>query len=203
MSLMKVLRDVFTISKEHSRATAARTKWFKTTSIDDIYDQFLGTAISPCIERHCVPPNLLTPSAVSSFDATVCTFRQTPNGEIEPSEVFRFLRHAHPSQALLIQSTQPSLMSLLYAHARFPFSNPVPLTRDALLRVVMLLTQRGTDFFEKRIIEPPKRTDGDRLTYIFKVLATPNAGIGIIEYEDIEEVLLRLPFPPPLPTFNP
>jgi hypothetical protein len=103
------------------------------------------------------------------------------------------LSQTFPAHAPHLQAAQPSLSALIYAHARFPFSRPVPLTRDALLRAVMLLTQRGALFFSRPAIGPVRRTARDRLRYMFLALA----GVGVVDSESIVEVLVRLPFPLP------
>jgi hypothetical protein len=113
------------------------------------------------------------------------------------SDFLHLLHQAFPSLAPLIQAAHPSLRALLYAHARFPFSRPVPLTPTALLRAIMLLTERNALFFSRPAIGPVRRTARDRLLYIFNALATPNAGVGIVDHKGIVEVLTRLPFPLP------
>jgi hypothetical protein len=113
------------------------------------------------------------------------------------SDFLLLLCQAFPDQAPCLQAAQPSLRALLYAHARFPFSRPVPLTRDALLRAVMLLTERGALFFSRPAIGPVCRTTRDRLTYIFTALAATNAGVGVVDRESVVDVLTRLPFPLP------
>jgi hypothetical protein len=122
---------------------------------------------------------------------------QTAEGEVNMSEFLHLLHQAFPGHASCIQAAQPALRALLYAHARFPFSRPVPLTPTALLRAVMLLTERNALFFSRRAIGPARRTARDRLIYIFNALATSNAGVGIVDREGVVEVLTRLPFPLP------
>jgi hypothetical protein len=62
----------------------------------------------------------------------------------------------------------------------------------------MLLTWRGSSFFSQwTTIGRARRTARDKLVYIFIVLATPNAGVGVVDYEAIVEVLARLPYPLP------
>ena len=125
------------------------------------------------------------------------TLSTSSNGDIDLSELFRVLEQAHPLQATLIKSAKPCLKILLYAHARFPFSEPVPLTRDALLHATMLLTDRGARIFQHSHSEwCPKRDESDRLKTVFLALATnSNAGPGIVDHEGVVQVLTRLPYP--------
>lgn len=162
---------------------------------DDAHDQLLRVAIDGH-EMQNVPYYLLLSSEVAHFDAIVSQFHQTTEGGIELSDVFFFLGQACPKQALLIQAAQSCLEDLLYAHARFPFSRPVPLTRTALLRAVMLLTRRGTKFFLQRCIEPHYNTT-DQLTYIFKALVKPHTNSRLVDYKAVIAVLTRLPYPMP------
>ncbi|CAO2653695.1 Nn.00g031060.m01.CDS01 [Neocucurbitaria sp. VM-36] len=170
--------------------------WFETTTANDVYEQFLRLAIEGDRENQPLPFDLLTPYEVSNFDAIVSTFHSTSTGEIDLADLFYFLNQACPNQAPLLPSAQPYLTALIYAHARYPFSRPVPLTRAALLRAVMFLTHRGTDFFNQRTILP-YHSNTDRLSYIFRVLATPDAGVSQANYDDIVAVLVRLPYPRP------
>jgi hypothetical protein len=184
--------------KSLSSATTLQILWHLTNRLQDkVYDGFLRVAVEGNPATQNVPFNLINPSEIESFEKAVSTCSQTTNREIELLDVFHFLGQVFPGQAPLLQTAQPSLQALLHAHARFPFSRPTPLTRAALLRAVMLLTWRGSHFFSRHAISPARRNAYDRLTYIFYTLATPNAGVGIVNCDDVVEVLTRLPYPLP------
>lgn len=85
----------------------------------------------------------------------------------------------------------PQLTTLLSAHARFPFSELVPLTRDALLRAVMLLTQRGTLFFGYAALDDSLRfAAGAWLAYMANALAVPGPPPGAVAQYRIVELLV-------------
>lgn len=192
------------------RTQVAEKKWLATTtvgmstmitkftvviylsSLDQVYQYILEVAIEGHEDQY-VPTNLLLPSEVAGFNATISTFRQTDGGEIGLSDLIQSLAQSHPNQASLIKSAQSCLEDLIRAYARFPFSQSVLLTRSALLRAILFLT-RGPRFFLQKYIEP-HHSVRDQLVYIFEALANPGAASGPVKHENLLAVLVRMPYP--------
>jgi hypothetical protein len=158
-----------------------------------------------------IVPRVLSPLQLKNFNTIASTFITTPNGEIVISDVIWVFAKAYPAQAALIYSAKSHLSALIKAHARFPFSKPVPLTRDTLLRVATLLTNEGNEFFGRDLILRSRWREGElirevmfrprsskeRLAVIYRALTAHDAGVGITNYDDILEVLTRMPYPLP------
>ncbi len=144
----------------------------------------------------------MTPTKIENFDAVVSTFGQSPTGEIEISDLLSFLGNVHKDQAFFIHAARIPLTALLETYARYPFSRPIPLTRDALLRATLFLTERVNRMYRQAFPESRRRVDRDWLTVIFKALI-PSAGVGMVDYDEVADFLCRCPFPlPALNTFS-
>lgn len=172
----------------------------------DVYDQFLHVAVEGHPRRSGMP--IVGASELSNFSKIVSTINTTSSGSLELSDILNILTGFHPIYAPLISVSAPQLSSLIRYHARFPFSSPVKLTGDALLRSTMLLTDSGHQFFKDEeklrgedddIILIRARSAKDRMASIFEALAETHTKASPDTHEAILDVLSRLQFPAPIP----
>lgn len=123
-------------------------------------------------------------------------------GEISIDDVYKHLASNHSYLKDAVPSPSSTLALLLRAHASFPFAGDVPLTKDALVRSVGLLTQssdamfaQSADVGNQPAIRPRSKTA--RMEFLFTVLARPDTKAGIPTKDDVLDVLCRIRYPAP------
>lgn len=170
------------------------------TLLVDVYSQFLEIMQNGHPDQY-VPPGIFLASDLPNFNANILllpTILDQPF--IQPADVLGFLSSAHPALAERITAAGTHIIAVVQAAACFPFSSPVPLTPDALLRAATLLTNRGPHIFQSSstsmsVVTLRKRETSDQLRFLFEALAVPRGQPTSRLYEDILDVLTRLPFP--------
>jgi hypothetical protein len=96
-----------------------------------------------------------------------------------------------PKKAHIIQRNASILESLIVPHACFPFSDTVPLTRDALCRAVILLTHKCKSTLGRKAKSP---LSDRRLRFIFSAISQ-HTPAGVLSYDDMLDAVHRLPYP--------
>jgi hypothetical protein len=96
-----------------------------------------------------------------------------------------------PKKEHIIQRNASILESLIIPHACFPFSDTVPLTRDALCRTVILLTHKCKSTLGRRAKTPLSER---RLRFIFSAISQ-HTPAGITSYDDMLDIVHWLPYP--------
>jgi hypothetical protein len=139
-------------------------------------------------------------SQIQHFDKVVAALPKSDNAELEMRSITDYLVQNQDQddkhQALL--SAVPALESLLVSHAHFPFTSPVMLTRDALLRAVLLLTHH-VDFPFKQACwvgqehEIRTHANEERLRFIYSALICPPTGAPT--HDDVLDVVSRVKYP--------
>jgi hypothetical protein len=136
----------------------------------------------------------LTPEERGFFNGAVSSLDVDSNGNICTRSVVEYIKHVYPQKADFIDRSGGILEALINAHACFPFSTTVPLTRDALCRVVVMLTHRykystGTSSTGSMRATTPEQ----RLRFMFSAIVHPSTGMAT--YDEMLDVILRLPYP--------
>lgn len=150
------------------------------------------------LHGHEAISGLVKADELAHFDKVTVNLKTTPDGQIDVSSVVQYLKEAHGPKAQVIGSASSLLESLILAHAHFPFSEPVHLTRDSLLRAVILLTWLCDKYFRQSVsIDRDDlirtRSETSRLQFIFSALACPSTGLPT--GSDLVDVLCRLNYP--------
>lgn len=106
--------------------------------------------------------------------------------------------HAQDDEHEAVNRAAPILASLILAHAHFPFMDPVTLTRDALLRAILLLTHHVELPFAQTCqigheYEIRKHPEKARLRFIYSALA--GSYTGVPTQDDILDIISRVKYP--------
>ena len=107
----------------------------------------------------------------------------THGSQIWMSSIINYLTHVHsaPAKAQAIKSAASFLEIMILSHASFLFSSPTLLTKDALCRAFLILSNRCREHFKQSIIVNrdcvvSKRTNRKRFLFIYSALACPSQG---------------------------
>lgn len=112
------------------------------------------------------------------------------------------LVNGHPTLASDIDVAFSAISLLLHSHACFPFAEQVPLTKDALIRSIGLIT-KGSDYTfsqEAASGQDPTiraRSRTARMDFVFSALAHPEPPTGVPTKDDVLDVLCRIRYPHP------
>jgi hypothetical protein len=131
------------------------------------------------------------PEQLEHFNGAVSSLKLDSDGHIVPSSIPSHLANVFPKKAHTIQRNASILESLIIPHACFPFSDTVPLTRDALCRAVILLTHKCKSTLGGSTQTPLSEK---RLRFIFSAISQ-HTPAGTISYDDMLDVVYRLPYP--------
>jgi hypothetical protein len=131
------------------------------------------------------------PEQLEHFNGVMSSLKLDSYGHIIPSSIIEHLKNVFPEGEHVIQRNASILESLIIPHACFPFSDTVPLTRDALCRAVILLTNECKYTLGGSMQTPLSEK---RLCFIFSAVSqhTPT---GTASYDDMLDVVHRLPYP--------
>jgi hypothetical protein len=139
-------------------------------------------------------------SQIQHFDKVVATLTKPGSAELEMRSITDYLVQAQDQdnkhKALL--GAVPALESLLVSHAHFPFTSPVILTRDALLRAVLLLTHHVDLPFKQACgvgqeDEIRTHSDEERIRFIYSALVCPPTGAPT--HGDVLDIVSRVKYP--------
>jgi hypothetical protein len=132
------------------------------------------------------------------FDQRIAGLVAASDDEIPLTSIIDNLSQAHPSKADFVKSMAPMIERLIVAYASFPFSTPVTLTKDALCRAMILLTERGQSCWcegksrgDKRQIR--SRSLKRQLSFLYSALVRPPTGAPT--RDDVLEVICRIAYP--------
>ncbi|OAG02405.1 uncharacterized protein CC84DRAFT_1167459 [Paraphaeosphaeria sporulosa] len=137
---------------------------------------------------------------IEQFNVDMAAFAKSPNEEIEMHSVTdRLVQVQHQAEKHnAVIGAIPALEALITSHAHFPFTNPVMLTRDALLRAVLLLTDHASLPFRQACqvgddYEIRTHSEKERLRFIYSALAC--SPIGVPTQDDVLDVVSRVEYP--------
>jgi hypothetical protein len=149
-----------------------------------------------------------TPTRLASLERFLDALPTNASGEIDVKDVHARLAESHPSLKEQVEAALPVIILLLNGHACFPFAEEVPVTKDALIRSIGLLTQGCDHMFSQSAdvnqkIAIRKRSMGARVDFIFSVLARHDKRFGMPTKDDVLDVLCRVRYPAPSsPSFS-
>jgi hypothetical protein len=149
----------------------------------DLLDEFKGEFNSSY--------GIIYPEQLGHFNGVVSSLKLDSDGHIRPSSIPSYLANVFPEKAHIIERNASILESLIISHACFPFSDTVPLTRDALCRAVVLLTHKCKSTLGRRAKTPLSER---RLRFIFSAISQRTLA-GTTSYDDVLDVIYRLPYP--------
>jgi hypothetical protein len=140
----------------------------------------------------------VTPAELQYFDDLVAGFDVTSDGQLQMDSIIHHLTSTHTTKSEVIQLYASILGNLIIAHACFPFSSPVLLTKDAFCRAILLLTDRCESNFKQATgtgghETMRKRSEQKRLEFIHSALARPPTGTPT--HDDILDVISRVQYP--------
>jgi hypothetical protein len=140
----------------------------------------------------------VTPAELQYFDDLVAGFDITSDGQLQMDSIIHHLTSTHTTKSEVIQLYASILGNLIIAHACFPFSSPVLLTKDAFCRAILLLTDRCESNFKQATgtgghETMRKRSEQKRLEFIHSALARPPTGTPT--HDDILDVISRVQYP--------
>lgn len=123
-------------------------------------------------------------------------------GEVAIEGVQAYLVNSHTSLANEVDAASSTISLLLHSHASFPFAKEIPLTKDALIRSVGLITKGSDHMFSQSAAfgqEPTirARSRTARIDFIFSALAHPEPPTGVPTKDDVLDVLCRIRYPHP------
>ncbi|KAJ4992782.1 hypothetical protein SVAN01_01828 [Stagonosporopsis vannaccii] len=112
--------------------------------------------------------------------------------------IIEYLKNSEPEHKEILALNATILETLIVPHACLPFSNIVPLTRDAFCRAIILLTNyckavlgQGSVSATQVILR--QTSPQQRLSFIFSALVHPSTGEA--SYDDLLDVVSRLSYP--------
>ncbi|KAF2439760.1 hypothetical protein P171DRAFT_435624 [Karstenula rhodostoma CBS 690.94] len=201
---MSLIRDLYRFWREERKRPAANAEkkvefeqWEKDVTADDIRTLFLATLTEGNEDMHSP---VIKRAQIQQFHEDMAALTKTSNGEIEMPSVTDHLVQAQDQDDRhnAVLGAVPALETLITSHAHFPFTTPVILTRDALLRAVLLLTnhvalpfkqacQVGNDY------EIRTHSEKERLRFIYSALACPP--IGDPTQDDVLDIVSRVKYP--------
>lgn len=122
--------------------------------------------------------------------------------EIDVKDVHAQLVKSHPMFKSQVEAAFGAIVLLLNAHACFPFAEETPLTKDAFIRSIALLTQSSDPMFSQSadVGQQPairKRSIAARMDFVFSALARPDRRFGMPTKDDVLDVLCRVRYPAP------
>ena len=145
---------------------------------------------------------------LARLDGVLGALPTTSEGVIGVEHVYEELAKSHAYLRDAAEALGRTVALLLGAHASFPFAEEVPLTRDALVRAVGMLTQSSDAMFAQEAECGGKtavraRSKTARMEFLFSVLARPETGVGVPTRGDVVDVLCRVRYPAPAsPTYS-
>jgi hypothetical protein len=142
--------------------------------------------------------SIIEPETLAYFNGLVAGLGIDSNGHVLMAPITEYLKNSEPEHKDVLELNATILETLIVPHACFPFSHPVPLTRSAFCRAIVLLTNRcktilgqgssGATGVIRRNTSPRQR-----LFFIFSALAHPPTGAA--SYDDLLDVVSRLSYP--------
>lgn len=150
-----------------------------------------------------------TPSRLAFLEQLIETRSSHAVGEngLE-QEVQAYLVKSHPSLKSQLEAAVSTTSLLLHSHASFPFTEEAPITKDALIRSIGLLTQSSDYMFSQSADvgrQPAIRTRSKtaRMDFLFSALARPESPTGVPTKDDVLDILCRIRYPvPSSPSFS-
>ncbi|KAJ4297795.1 hypothetical protein N0V90_005690 [Kalmusia sp. IMI 367209] len=165
-------------------------EWFQNVIQDDIRNYFLAYFK----EGNEIWGPLYTKTDRKYFNKRIASLVTTSDDHIPLNSIIGKLLQAHPSKADIIQSITPTLKQLIVAYASFPFLTPVVLTKDALCRAILLLTERGWCCWRQgKGTSIRSRSDDKQLSFLYSALVCPPAGAPT--QSDVLDVVCRVRYP--------
>lgn len=142
--------------------------------------------------------SIIEPETLAYFNGLVAGLGIDSNGHVLVGPIIEYLKNSEPEHKHVLELNATILETLIGPHACFPFSHTVPLTRDAFLRAIILLTGRcktvlgqGSTGADGPVIR--ETSSRQRLFFIFSALAHPPTGKA--SYDDLLDVVSRLSYP--------
>lgn len=137
---------------------------------------------------------------IRQFNEDMAALTKSSNGEIEMRSITNRLVQAQDQtdKYNAVLGAVPALEALITSHAHFPFTSPVMLTKDVLLRAVLLLTHRVAMPFEQACqigndYEIRTHSETERLRFIYSALACPPTGAPT--QDDVLDIVSRVKYP--------
>jgi hypothetical protein len=167
--------------------------------LDDVYELF--TKLIKC-GADDGQSAAFRPEELKTIEHILEATSTNATGEVAIEDLQARLVQSHPSLGKEVDAASAIIFLLLHSHACFPFAKEVPLTKDALIRSVGLLTQSSDHMFSQSAAfgqEPTIRTRSKtaRMEFIFSALAHPGPTTGVPTKDDVLDVLCRIRYPHP------
>lgn len=143
-----------------------------------------------------------TPEKLEALRHLLQEISTKATGEVPIEVVYAKLVNLHTGLAEEVAAASETIFLLLRSHACFPFAKGVPLTRDALIRSVGLITKSSDHMFSQSAAfgqEPTIRTRSAtaKMDFVFSALARPESPTGVPTQDDVIDVLCRIRYPHP------
>jgi hypothetical protein len=167
--------------------------------LDDVYELFTKLIKSGADDGQSAA---FRPEGLETIEHVLETISTNATGEVAVADLQACLVQSHPSLAKEVDAASSTISLLLHSHACFPFAEEVPLTKDALIRSVGLITQSSDHMFSQSAAfgqEPTIRTRSKtaRMEFVFSALAHPGLPTGVPTKDDVLDVLCRIRYPHP------
>jgi hypothetical protein len=144
-------------------------------------------------------PRSFTSAELGFIKQLLDTFPVDKADELDIDDIHSHLYRNHPSIQENVQAAYPVILILIYSHCSFPFASQVPLTKDALIRSLGLLTTRSNNLFKplryKAEYSIQERTLTSKTEFLFSALAQPNPCTGVPKIDDILDIVSRVEYP--------
>ncbi|KAL5380527.1 hypothetical protein PMIN06_007860 [Paraphaeosphaeria minitans] len=184
-----------------SRSPKSQTfkEWSDSATVDDVYDRLTNLIKCGTDDGQSAA---FRPERLEALERVLGDTPTNATGEVAIENVQAHLVKSHPSLANEVEVASPTISLLLHSHACFPFAKEVPLTKDALVRSIGLITKDSDYMFSQEASfgqEPTirARSKAARMEFIFSVLAHPDPRTGVPTKEDVLDVLCRIRYPHP------
>lgn len=142
--------------------------------------------------------SFIEPETLAYFKGLVTGLGTDSNGHVLMAPIIGYLKNSEPEHKDVLGLNATILETLIVAHACFPFSLNVPLTRDAFCRAIILLTNHCMTVLGQGSVGATgvilrETSPRQRLFFIFSALAHPPTGQS--SYDDLLDVVSRLSYP--------
>ncbi|KAL5388958.1 hypothetical protein DPSP01_002664 [Paraphaeosphaeria sporulosa] len=174
-------------------------EWSDSATVDDVHGLLTNLIKSGTDDGQSAA---FRPERLEALERVLEKTLTNATGEVAIEGVQALLIKSHTSLANELEAASPTISLLLHSHACFPFAKEVPLTKDALVRSVGLIT-KGSDYMfsqEASFSQEPTiraRSKTARMEFVFSALAHPVPCTGVPTKEDVLDVLCRIRYPHP------
>ncbi|KAF2446428.1 hypothetical protein P171DRAFT_519941 [Karstenula rhodostoma CBS 690.94] len=174
-------------------------EWSDSATVDDVHDLFTTLVKSGTDEGQSAA---FSEERLEALERVLEATGTDSTGKVAIERVQAQLVKSHPSLADEVDAASSTILLLLHSHACFPFAKEVPLTKDALIRSIGLITQGSDHMFSQSAAFGQKptiraRSKTTRMEFVFSALAHPEPPTGVPTKDDVLDVLCRIRYPHP------